>query len=346
MVKDSMNRKAREKEHRIKEVKIADISEVLENTSWLVTEEEKASRKSGDTDDPVDVILYHPIAIRLTHGFIKMGWSANAVTITSLFVGLAGSVLFYPQNRWLNLLGILIEIFAAILDCCDGQIARLTHTSSQLGRVLDGTVDITNYLAVYIVLGLRMMKENIPFTETPWSFWIWIVIFVAMLCHAGQARIADYYRGLHLYFLNGSSRSNLARSRNLEAELAALPKNCPLYERIYRRFYLVYTKNQEKITPKAQRLLETLEKMDGPAPEGLAAEYVTQSRRYIQTTNMLTYNLRTYALFILLLLALHAFYFPFVIIILEGVRLFMVAKYEGIAEDVYERFLSGRNQAD
>ena len=46
------------------------------------------------------------------------------------------------------------------------------------------------------------------------------------------------------------------------------------------------------------------------------------------------------------MLALHAFYFPFVIIILEGVRLFMVARYEGIAGNVYERFLSSRNRAD
>ena len=313
-------------------------------TNVLETEEEKASRKSGDTDDPIDVIFYHPFSIKLAHGFIRAGISANAVTLMSLFVGIIGAILFYPQNKWINLIGIFVVIFAAVLDCCDGQVARLTHTSSQLGRVLDGTVDITGFLAIYIALGLRMMKENIPFTETPWSFWIWIVIVVAMLCHAGQARIADYYRGLHLYFLNGSNRANLTRSKDLKSELDSLSKENPFYEKLYRRFYLIYTRDQERITPNAQRLLDAMEKREYDA-EALSSDYVTQSRKYIQLTNTLTYNVRTYALFILLMLGLHAFFFPFVIVILEAVRLFMIKKYEAIADNVYERFFSGKAES-
>ena len=179
-------------------------------------EDIKASRKSEDTDDPVDVLLYDPIAIRLTHVFIRARISANAVTLMSLFTGVCGSILLYPQNRWINLTGMLIILFAAVLDCCDGQIARLTNTSSQIGRVLDGMVDITNYLAIYLVLGFRMMKEPIPFTNTEWSFYIWIVILVTMHCHASQARMADYYRGLHLFFLQRNSSSSLARSEVLK----------------------------------------------------------------------------------------------------------------------------------
>ena len=338
MVESNMAMYPKEKEDEVTEKTI-----VGEIAPWLETEEEKASRKSGDTDDPVDVILYHPLAIRLSHMFIKAGWSANAVTLLSLFFGVGGSILFYSQNRWINLLGIALVVFAAVLDCCDGQIARLTHTSSQLGRVLDGTVDITNFLAIYIVLGLRMMKENIPFTGTPWSFYIWIVIIVAMYCHASQARMGDYYRGLHLYFLKGSSRANLARVKNLEEELASLPKGSPLYERIYRNIYLIYTKDQEKHTPNAQRLLDKLEEKDEFVPKDLAAAYITRSRRYIQMTNTLTYNMRAWTLFILLMLGLHAFFFLFVIIVLEVVKYVMIAKYEAIAKDIDREFLSAHD---
>ena len=150
-----------------------------------VAEDIKASRKSGDTDDPMDVLFYDPLAIRMARLFIRLGWSANAVTLLSLFFGVLGSVFFYPQNRWLNLVGIVLEIFAAILDCCDGQVARLTKTSSQFGRFLDGMVDTVNFLSVYLVLGFRIMRETIPFTGVPWGFYIWILLFVTMLCHAG-----------------------------------------------------------------------------------------------------------------------------------------------------------------
>ena len=324
-----------------KKTRIAEKAEELKST-YLDTEEEKASRKSRDTDDPVDMILYHPLSIKLAHVCIKTHISANAVTLLSLFVGVAGAVLFYPQNRWINLIGILIVMFAAVLDCCDGQIARLTHTSSQLGRFLDGLADTTGFLAIYIVLGLRMMKENIPFTETPWSYYIWIVIIIAMIFHASQARIADYYRGLHLFFLNGSSRANLTRSKDLRAEIDSLSGDSPLYQRIYRRVYLIYTKEQERITPCAQRLLDAMEEQEGCDLEKLSRTYVEKSRRYIQLTNVLTYNIRAFALFLLLMLGLHVYFFPFGILVLEVVRLVMVHKYEAIAREIYEEFFPAR----
>lgn len=338
--KDMMNIDFRGKKERA-----GDGAQRWENAPWLERESEeiKAARKSGDTDDPLDVLLYDPIAIRLARQFIRAGWSANAVTLLSLFFGVCGAILFYPQARWVNLIGIALVIFAAILDCCDGQIARLTHTSSQLGRVLDGMVDIANFFAIYIALGLRMTRETIPFTDTSWSGIIWIIIVVAMLCHASQARMADYYRGLHLFFLQGNDRAALARARQLRAELAALPKDSPFYRRMYRRLYLFYTEDQEKQTPRAQRLLAALEETEGDAA-GARDVYLSESRRYIQITNALTFNLRSYVLYALLLLRLQAFYFPFVIVILEAVKWFMVSKYESIAKDVYERFFFGHDR--
>ena len=55
-------------------------------------------------------------------------------------------------------------------------------------------------------------------------------------------------------------------------------------------------------------------------------------------TNTLTYNIRTFALFVMLMLGIQAFFFPFVVIILEAVKYYMVTKYERIAKDVYEQF--------
>ena len=309
-------------------------------------EDVKASRKSEDTDDPVDVWVFEPIAIRLTHLFIRAGISANAVTFMSLLTGVGGSILLYPQNRWINLMGILIISLAAVLDCCDGQVARLTNTSSQVGRVLDGTVDIIKCFATYLVLGFRMMNETIPFTDTVWSVYIWIVILVTMHCHASQARMADYYRGLHLFFLQGSSRSTLARSEDLKRELRSLPKHSLLFKRIYRFLYLVYTKAQELLTPKAQILLDAVEKEKGPVAAKTSEAYVSRSRQYIQLTNTLTYYIRAYGLFVLLMLGIHAFYYPFVIIVLEAVKYYMIAKYERIAKDLYKQFFSGSDSED
>ena len=281
----------------------------------------QAARKSGGVDDPLEVILYDPLAIRLSHGFIRLGISANAVTLLSLFFGIGGSLLFYTSNRWINLLGMALVLFSAILDCCDGQVARLTGTSSQLGRVLDGAADFLNYLAIYLVLGLRLMGEPIPFTDTPWSFYIWPLLLLAMLCHSGQARMADYYKGLHLYFLKGEDRTSLARSRDLQAEL-----------------YLNYTRQQEKATPKAQRLLKAMEGAEANTRREISQAYVSESKDHIYLTNLLVYNIRTFVLFAMLLLGTHAFYPLLVILLLEGIKILMIRCYEAVADSVYKRF--------
>ena len=297
-----------------------------------------ASRKSGDTDDPIDVYLYDPIAIRLTHGFIRAGWSANAVTIASLITGVAGSFFFFSQSRWINLIGIFLELLAYTLDCCDGQVARLTGSGSELGRVLDGLVDSLNYTAIYLVLGFRMMGEKIPFSDVTWSFWIWFLVLAAGFCHSSQARMADYYRGLHLYFLKGRDRTALARSRDLKAEIASLPEDTPLYGRIYRKMYLAYTLNQERHTPKAQRLLKALERKEGEPPGPLTISYLHQSRQHIQMTNYLAFNIRSFVLFAMILLRIHAFFFIFGFLALEGVKIVMVSRYEEIAEKLYRDY--------
>ena len=311
-----------------------------------IAETIQAARKSGGVDDPLEVILYDPLAVRLSRGFIRIGFSANAVTLLSLFFGIGGSLFFYISNRWINLAGMALVIFSAILDCCDGQVARLTGTSSQLGRVLDGAADFLNYIAIYLVLGLRLMREPIPFTETSWSFYIWPLLLLTMLCHAGQARMADYYKGLHLFFLKGEDKSSLARSQDLQAELDALPRKASAFERTYRQIYLNYTRQQEKATPKAQRLLKAMEASEADIRQGISKAYLLQSKDHIYLTNLLVYNIRTFALFAMLLLGTHAFYPLLVILLLEGVKLLMIRCYEAVADSVYTAFFPDSVKTD
>ena len=316
-------------------------AELWEKAPWLQknAEEIKEARKSQDTDDLFDVLVYDPIAIRLSHGFIRAGIPANMVTVLSLFVGVGGSICLYSRNIWVDLAGMVMIIFAAILDCCDGQVARLTGTSSQLGRVLDGAVDIANFLAIYLVLGLRLMSDTIPFTDMQWGFLVWIPIVLAMISHADQARMADYYRGLHLFFLNGKDPSLLTTSKELKAELYSLPKGSSLFERIYRIIYLIYTKDQERQTPRVQRLLNGLEK-NRTDSEKVSEAYVSRSLKYIKISGGLTYNIRTYVLFIAILFNVPAVYFVFVIIVLQLVKVWIVRMYEAIAKEVYEKYLA------
>ena len=321
--------------------KLEEIREAAAARAQKFKEDIQASRKSSETDDPFDVFVYDPLAIRLTYLFIKMKWSPNAVTLSSLVFGVGGAVLLYPNQVGINLLGILLIIFAAILDCSDGQVARLCHSGTPFGRVLDGAVDMINYLAIYLALGFRLMDEFIPFLPAYryyWSWRIWIVIVLAVICHSSQARKADYYRGLHLYFLKGTNNNFFARSKDLRQELTALPEGTSPFKKLYLKIYLAYTAVQEKGAPHTQQLLNRIDENGGVMPEGLAERYTDQSRKIIQITNVLGFNLRTYTLFLLLLFQKEVYWFLFVLLILEGLKYAMMARYETMAGRIVSEF--------
>ena len=313
-----------------------DIEKIKEHHEQLQKDLE-ASQKSDDTEDRVDSILYGPFSMTLAHFFIKHGISANKVTLLSLFFGVLGSFFFYPQNVGLNLVGIIIEYFAVVLDCTDGPVARLTNTGSQLGRFLDGAVDITNFAAIYIVLACRMMHETIPFTNINWSWWIFLILLANGYCHGLHARMADFYRTLHLHLLDRKSNGCFNSSEQIKKELSE-SKNTPFFNRLYLTVYYNYTKAQEKMSPNVVSLLEAIEAEDSDRSRKATEAYLAESRKYVQLTNVLTYNLRAYALYILILLKLHPWFIPFNIIVLGAIMFYMIAKYEKIAESIYDEY--------
>ena len=322
-------------------INIEEIKEAAAARAKKFKEDIQASRKSSETDDPFDVFVYDPLAIRLTTLFIRMKWSPNAVTLLSLVFGVAGAALLYPQKVGLNLLGVALIIFAAVLDCSDGQVARLCHSGTPFGRVLDGAVDMANYLAIYLALGFRLMGESFFVTPTVTlhvSWYIWIVIVLALICHSSQARKADYYRGLHLYFLKGTNDNFFARSKDLRQELASLPEGTSPFRKLYLKIYLLYTAVQEKGAKQTQHLLDKIDENGGVIPEELAERYIRESRKVIQITNTLGFNLRTYILFLLLLFGKEIFWFLFVCVVLEGLKYAMMARYEAMTGRILTEF--------
>ena len=323
---------------RIRAANKADL-EKLKDLHDQIEKDLETTKKSDDTEDRFETVVCGPLSMVLTHFFIRIGFSANTVTLLSLVFGVFGSFFFYSQSIIINFIGIVIEFFAVLLDCADGEVARLTNTSSQLGRFLDGLVDSVNFAAVYIALGLRMMNEAIPFTNVRWSWIIWVIIFISGYCHAEQARMADYFRSLHLHFLYHNNSAIFTTSGMIKKELSESRKT-PLYNKIYLAVYYLYTKAQEMMSPNTQRLLNAIEENGGSISEKLSDAFISRSRKYVQLTNTLTFYLRAYVLYMLILLKLHPWFFPFNVIVLGGIMIFMVSRYEKIAKDVCQEFFS------
>lgn len=299
------------------------------------------SQKFSDTEDPLDKIFTNPLGLLFAKLFIKMKWIPNAVTISSMVVGVAGAVFFYFDNIWLNICGILLEILAAIFDSSDGQVARLTNHKSEIGRLLDGICDGLVFGAIYISITLRLMNEPIPFTDgILWGGWIWIVtVFCSLVSHASQNRAADYYRNLHIFFMGKGSE--LTTTEIVKKELSELPKKGALVKKFFTLFNLSYTSTQERYAPKTRKLIRALGNDSSAITPEMRETFYNGSKRHIILQALLTYNLRAYTCFALILLKWHVYFFPFVIIVMGALKWYMIIHYERLSGKLLRQLPEG-----
>lgn len=100
-------------------------------------------------DGIVDRYLNRKVSVVLTHLFLRLGLSPNAITVLSLVIGLLAAAAIAVGSYAAGILGALLFQLSAIIDCCDGEVARLTHTESAFGEQLDLVADNIVHIAVF-----------------------------------------------------------------------------------------------------------------------------------------------------------------------------------------------------
>ena len=284
-----------------------------------MNDEFTSSLKSIETENKIDLYFYRPIGYQiarvLKHTFI----TPNMVTIFSIFIGAGTGLMFYFDNMMLNLIGILLLVTANILDCVDGQLARLTGIKSKIGRILDGIAGDIWFLVIYICLALRL-------THTYGTAWFFVPAVMAGLSHLAQANITDYYKTLHLYIESkekGSDFQNIAQIRAQQQNMKGMKKT-------FFSIYLIYTAWQEKMTPVLQELLVQLQTKYGDnIPQDFRLNFRQGSRSLMtKYIDYLTFNGRTVLLFLFILSGYVWIYFIYEIIILNFVLFLAIKMHE------------------
>lgn len=297
--------------------------------SNIQDKEYEASLKSIETENYIDRIFYRPIGFRIAKMLRNTGITPNMVTILSIFVGAAAGPLFYYNHLIYTIIGILCLIIANILDCVDGQLARLTGIKSKIGRILDGLAGDIWFALIYIFLALRPKNEF-----DTWLFFIPAVL--SGLSHLIQANITDYYKTLHLFFVSkekGSEFQNFDEVRTQYKEMK------PGIGKMLFFLYMGYTSLQEIVTPKLQLMLKNLHaKYGNDIPENIRIDFRRQSGRLMkQFIDFMTFNGRTIVLFISVLTGYVWFYFFFEIVILNIILFISIYKHEKICTSFIER---------
>lgn len=253
--------------------------------------------------------------------FKRMNVHPITVTLASIVIGCAAGAFFYSQSLTMNVVGMLLLVWANWFDCADGQLARMTGKKTQIGRILDGFAGDTWFFCIYVGIALRLTPE--------YGMWIWVlVLWAGFYCHARQCSLADHYRNAHLYFIG--TASELDHSDEIMAQYNALKWDKQnWFQKLYLYFYASYTRGQESPTPQLQRLVRRATRAYGnEIPGHLREEYRAYSKPLMPLCQILTFDARVGVLFLSLLVGLPWLYPLLEVTAFEVLRVYTNIRHE------------------
>jgi hypothetical protein len=107
------------------------------------------SLKPWETEELVNQFINRPIAYLIALGFKGLGASPNFVTLLSMCFGVSSGFFFARGDYRSEVTAAALLSVMVLLDCADGQLARILGKSSQLGKTLDGIGDFMTHLSIF-----------------------------------------------------------------------------------------------------------------------------------------------------------------------------------------------------
>lgn len=205
----------------------------------------KASLKPREVEEPIDYWLHRPLAYVVARASLPLPISPNFVTLVSIALGLAAAACLLREFAGhLQVAGALI-FASAVLDCADGQLARMRGTSSPFGRMLDGCADliVTSAIApatVYVIWRKHGTPQWLGLTVVA----LCVVTMVTSSFHTGMY---DHFKNVWLRFTTPSFKEGEDSASATRRWREAAPTGLSAFAW---RVYLFYVKSQEDYVAK------------------------------------------------------------------------------------------------
>ncbi|MHB8055287.1 MAG: CDP-alcohol phosphatidyltransferase family protein, partial [Candidatus Aminicenantales bacterium] len=201
------------------------------------------SLKRPDVEELADLWIFRPLAFLLVKAVYRTSLTPNQLSEISMALGIGAGIVFAtagPAGVWA---GAALLFVAVVVDCADGQLARLKHTGTHMGRVIDGAVDYVVGVAVYLGLGLGFLPVALPGLKG------WLVLAAAGASNAIHSAVFDYYRIRYLAYVHGVSSAQIEDRNAFRREYVELGRlGGQEFRRRFIRIYLAYTAFQRKVS--------------------------------------------------------------------------------------------------
>ncbi|MBM3312416.1 MAG: CDP-alcohol phosphatidyltransferase family protein [Candidatus Aminicenantes bacterium] len=205
--------------------------------------EYRRSLKAVEVEEPVDLVLYRPLGFLVVKAVYKTPVTPNQITVFAVFIGLLAGLCYGSGRRSGAVAGALLLAFSIVLDCADGQLARLKKNGTRFGRILDGLVDYIVDISVCVGLGIGMAPEN--------NLWRWVLLLLALAAtYVVHSAVLDYYRARFIDAVQGTTTHLEDEDyRSVEEELAKLrAAGGRPGRKLFLGLYLRYCEMQKRLT--------------------------------------------------------------------------------------------------
>lgn len=132
-----------------------------------------------------------------TYLFINAGWTANMVSVLSWIVIFGAAVLLCINNYWCMLAGVILTNFWLVLDCVDGNIARVKKVKTFMGDFYDAVAGYGPFS--FTTVALSVAAYHTTFLVPPeYRVWLLVVGAVAAMSNVYMRLVHQKY--LTCYF--------------------------------------------------------------------------------------------------------------------------------------------------
>jgi len=229
-------------------------------------EQYKASLKVVEIEEVFDLVLYRPLAFLFVKATYSTNLTPNKVSSLAMLFGVIGGILFGFGTRDYLLVGAGLYLMCNILDCADGQIARLKKNGTKVGRIVDGFIDYIVSTVVYIGIGIGLtglqakgilnLQGNV-FGLNPYVY-IWLITVLGGFSSALQAILLDFFRNKFLEYVYGKFSSLEEEMKEFEEERIRINKpgvKKGFFDNLLISIYLKYTRFQLSLQAKKKNML-------------------------------------------------------------------------------------------
>ena len=124
----------------------------------------ESAQKPGSSDPAYLRWVNRPLGRRAAAVAYVMGLRPNAVTLLSGLLSLAALILIVlaPATPAIAAAAAVLLLLGYILDSADGQLARLTHSSSPAGEWLDHVVDAARLPLFHLAIAMHFFRTGQP----------------------------------------------------------------------------------------------------------------------------------------------------------------------------------------